>query len=165
MVYNSIAMQFCRLDARLIVVSVEDEDYYRAKLGYVNSSESMKILAMMSRGFFIQYNDFARYSKYEEDAPIKTHKIERLAKKNKFTPLQKMMFCRPIYYDSMFSGKSSITDFRPVVAQQHYPERIKDYSKHFDMSNPVKLIGKIYTPFYKKAQYTEYYLNAPFKSI
>lgn len=157
-----MAMQLCRLDAKFIVISLEDENQYKNQFGFVNNNEKLKVLAMMSRGYFLDYKDIERYSKYEDESNAK---IERTNKKNRLTPLQKMLFCRPIYYDSIFSGGSSITDYRPLLAQKKNPDKNKNVSKHFDSLNPVKLMAAVFAPVYRKVLYTEYTLEANFKNI
>lgn len=155
-------MQLCRLDVKMIIISLEEENNYKRRFGNVNNNENLKILAMMCRGFYISHKDFERYSKYENH---NDSKIVRTNKKNKLTPFQKMLFCRPIYYDSVFSGKSNIADFRPLLAQQRNKEKNHDIRVHFEILNPVKMINKVFSPFYRKIQFTEYILDAPFKSI
>lgn len=76
-----------------------------------------------------------------------------------------MLFCRPLYYDSMFSGQNSIYDFRPKIAQQTYHEKNIDITKYFDTLNPAKLFQLYYEPAFKKVPYTEYIIESDFKTI
>jgi hypothetical protein len=39
-----MAMQLCRLDVKVIVVSLENDDNYKNKLGYINNNENIKVL-------------------------------------------------------------------------------------------------------------------------
>jgi hypothetical protein len=58
--YNSISMQLLRLDVKIIIISLISNNEYKQELGIVNSNERLKLLAMMSRGFFINYEDFPK---------------------------------------------------------------------------------------------------------
>ncbi|CAI2385005.1 unnamed protein product [Moneuplotes crassus] len=160
--YNSMIMQLCRLDAKCIVVSLENETNHKNSFGYINSHEAFRILAMVTKGYYLKYKDFERYSKYSEDSTIK---IERVNNKNRLTPLQKIIFCRPIYYDSMFSDNRNIADFRTYLAQRKNIYKHKNIGSQFEIMNPNKLMNYVFAPVYKKLQYTEYTLKCPFKSI
>jgi hypothetical protein len=117
---------------------------------------------MMSRGYYINFKDFARYSKYVNNSSAK---IERKNKQKRMTPLQKMLFCRSIYYDSIFTSKSNISDYRPFLAQQKNPDKKKNFLEHFESYNPVNLMDRVFAPIYRKVLYTNYNLKASFKSI
>ena len=160
--YNSKAMQLCRLDAKIVIVALDNTLNYKRSFGYINNNENLKVLAMMSRGCFIEHKDFERYAKFDEKVGSK---IKSINKKNRLTPLQKILFCRAIYYDSIFSGKSNIADYRSSLAQQRNPDKNRDVSKHFESFNPVKLMEHVFEPRYKKVQYTEYMLDVNFINV
>jgi hypothetical protein len=52
-----------------------------------------------------------------------------------------------------------------MLAQHKNKEKNNDISSYFEILNPVKLIKKVFMPSYRKIQFTEYMLNAPFKNI
>lgn len=163
--YNSIEMQLCRLDVRLIVISLEDDKNYTKKFGYVDSNESVKVLAMMSKGYYLEYKQATKIFKCLFSEPSLNARIEKSNKKNRLTAFQRMVYCRPLYYDSMFGKKSNIIDFRSIIAQQRNPDKNKKLSKHFEDCNHAKLIRMAFAPVYRKVQFTEYYLKTNFKNV
>ena len=107
--YNSMAMQLCRLDARFIVLSLEDERNYRNKFGNIHNNEDLKVLAMMTKGYYVDYKEFENFFKYSISDPSPAIKIEKTNSKNRLTPFQKWVFWKANYYDSMFLKASNIT--------------------------------------------------------
>ena len=156
-------MQLARMNARFIIVWLVNENEYRRNLGSISCHERLKVLAWLTKGYYI--NDFKRYSRYENESSAK---IERCNKKNRLTPLQKMLFNRPIYSASNYLTNLSYTD----LADPYYevmpksrrlnedctsmPQESKgskkqnDITQYFDSLNLSKLFAMYYQPMYQK---------------
>ena len=156
-------MQLARMNARFIIVWLVDENEHRRNLGSISCHERLKVLAWLTKGYYI--NDFRRYSKYENESSAK---IERCNKKNRLTPLQKMLFNRPIYsasnnltnlsytdladpyYEVMPKSRQINEDFTPMPQEHQNLEKHNDITKHFDSLSLSKLFAMYYQPMYQK---------------
>jgi len=121
--YNSMGMQLSRLDARFIILALEDERNYKNNFGNIHNNEDLKTLAMITKGYYVSYKEFENFFKYSISDPSPASKMEKTNSKNRLTPFQKWVFWRPNYYDSMFTKSSNINDYRPSLCQWKNTEK------------------------------------------
>jgi hypothetical protein len=85
-------MQCNRLSAKFIVISLLDDEDYKNSFGILSNSENLLTLAKHTRGYYLEYKDLKKFSKYDYESEPKM-------KHNKLTPLQKMLFSKPLNYE------------------------------------------------------------------